>query len=174
MLDAMGVRENMILHKLEGGVEHRVAYLQGTARVVKDLDCNVTLTSSLWNYLTDFEIGNLALGDEVRLEGFYQYERSLHIVTSQPFVAGVHPKREVLREKVVEQFPIVDKMPHDPVVGDYYLATEELGDIQIIDLHPGNVIEGRDGRLNLIDVHFRFKTPQEREQAIRLIRGMES
>lgn len=164
MVDAEKVRPFMRENAMKGGSEHRVALWRGR-RVLKDLDVQSKATESLFDYLTDHLLANHFFGDDVRLEGFYEYDGRLHVVISQPFVEGQHP---VWRELVegLEGQGLVHESPQSRLP-TFLMDGGPAGQMTVIDLHVNNVIVAKQGGvLHPIDAHFYFDDQAARVEAL--------
>ncbi|SKA94882.1 hypothetical protein SAMN02745166_02230 [Prosthecobacter debontii] len=120
-------------HVMKGGSEHRVALWRGT-RVLKDLAVQAQATESLFDYLTDHLLANHLFGDDVCLEGFFEDDRMLHIVVSQPLVVGRHPVWRELVEGLSRQGLILEN-PGSKLPVFNVIVAKEGGFIHPIDAH---------------------------------------
>ncbi|MDB6120775.1 MAG: hypothetical protein JWO08_4556 [Verrucomicrobiaceae bacterium] len=168
MMDAADVRQLMATTALRGGAEHNVALPGHDNRVLKDLDAHAPATESLFDYLTDILLANRLLGDEIKLEGFYLHEDRLHVLTSQPFVDGVHPDWEVLRSGLENQ-GMKQEAPRSRIPS-FTMDGGPAGIVSVIDLHENNVVVGSEtGVLLPIDAHFYFEDRNARLTALRAL-----
>lgn len=169
-LDSEATRELFALNKIRGGSEHAVAHLKKDHRVIKDLNVQRKATESIFDYLTDLLLSNYHFGDDLRLEGFYQTPDSLHIVTSQPFIEGIHPDWETLKNGL-EQQGLRHETPLSKIPS-FILPDDSAGEILVIDLHENNVILGHfSGHFEPIDAHFYFDSPAKRIRALKACEG---
>lgn len=106
MLEAAAVKKLLAEAVFVGqGLEHRGVAPSGTSWVLKDDDPRqIDLETfeifykpaeHLFDYLTDHLLSNHFFGDDIRLYGFYFDRSHLHVLLSQPFIAGRHPNCEV-------------------------------------------------------------------------------
>ncbi|MGV3661292.1 MAG: hypothetical protein ACO1TE_13980 [Prosthecobacter sp.] len=165
MLDSAGVRQYMEQNAMKGGAEHRVAHILSQGRVLKDLDAHALATESLYDYLSDLQLSNAFFGDGLRIEGFYQHLGRLHVVTSQPFIKGVHLDWPGLIAGLIGQ-GLVEAYPGSHS-GAFVIPDTEIGDLDVIDLHTNNVILGEEGWLHPIDAHFYFDDLKARRAAMK-------
>lgn len=90
------------------GMEHRVVVPRGASCVLKDYDPRLIDVETfevfykpaehLFDYLTDHLLANHFFGDDIRLYGLHVEQSHLHVLLSQPFVAGRHPDWEEMVE----------------------------------------------------------------------------
>lgn len=165
MFEAAGVQDYMASHAMKGGKEHQVAHIIAMERVLKDLDAHAPATESVFDYLTDLLLSNYFFDDDLRIEGFYLHNERLHILTSQPFVKGIHPEWIDLKAGLVAQ-GLSDPQPRSHG-GNFILPDPVLGDVDVFDLHNNNVIQDSSGRMNPIDAHFFFPNRATRINALR-------
>lgn len=114
MLESSAVRKRLDEAVFVGqGLEHRVVAPPGTACVIKVYDPRVIDLETfeifykpaehLFDYLTDHLLANHFFGDDIRLYGLYLEESHLHVLLSQPFIAGRHPAWEEMVALLEEQ-----------------------------------------------------------------------
>lgn len=154
----------MTTHAMRSGSEHKVAHFIPQNRVIKDLDVQAVATESLFDYLTDHLLSNDLFEDAIRLEGFYLHDGRLHIVTSQPFVEGVHPSWDALKEGL-EGRGLRHESPNS-LIPSFIIEEPSKSPLCINDLHENNVILDSAGELHPIDAHFYFDTRAERIAAL--------
>ncbi len=165
MMDSNMVFAYMKENAMRGGSEHKVAEVIKAGRVLKDLNTGAIATESLFDYLTDHELSNFFFGDDVQIEGFYENDGNLHIVTSQPWIDGPHPSLPVLKNRLEEQ-GIECESPTGST-GSFIIHDENAGPINLIDIKPDNVVlDVVSGIVQPIDFHFYFDSHAERQQAI--------
>jgi N12 class adenine-specific DNA methylase len=167
MIHAEPVRAYMQANAMKGGNEHKVSHIIPAGRVLKDLDAHRLATESLYDYVTDLELTNLLTEDDISVEGFYQHLGRLHIITSQPFIKGVHPTWEALKSGLVEQ-GYIDPAPNSQS-GSFVIPHPQLGPVDVIDLHTNNAIQRPNGKIVPIDVHFYFDDHVARKKALATI-----
>lgn len=139
---------------MKGGKEHRVAYLPEQDRVLKVADTRKIATESLFDYLGDLMLSNHYFDDDIHLIGCFRDGDSLFIVTSQPYINGVHPDWPELRAGLARHH-LRDPAPKSQG-GNFIFDDELLGEVDVFDLHSNNVIRDDAGWLNPIDAHFYF------------------
>lgn len=165
MLEAEVVRTFITANAMRGGKEHKVARFLSQDRVLKDLDAHATATESLFDYLTDIQLANHFFGDDIRLEGFYEHEARLHVVTSQPFIHGIHADWDTLKSALEGQ-----GLRHDSPksrIPSFLIDGGEAGNVLVIDLHENNVVFGSaTGLPHPIDAHFYFDDRFVRDSAL--------
>lgn len=166
----MWLLRDEVEHKLaekpmKGGKEHRVAYLPSQDRVLKVADARKLATESVFDYLSDLVFSNHYFDDDIHFIGACDIGGSLHIVTSQPYINGIHPDWPGLREGIAKHH-LRDPAPRSQG-GNFIFDDELLGEVDVFDLHPNNVIRDSTGWLNPIDAHFYFHDRQQRVTAMR-------
>lgn len=152
---------------MRGGQEHRVSYLgEQEGRVVKAADTGALATESLEDYLTDIVLANYYFGDDIRILGTSGQEGRTYVLTSQPYIDGVHPDWEELKPGLTAQ-GLLDASP-GARSGDFSIEDEKAGLIHVIDLHVNNAVRDASGWLHPIDVHFYFDNRKARMEALKL------
>jgi hypothetical protein len=149
---------------MRGGKEHRVAFLAAEERVIKDADVHALATESLYDYLTDLLLSNHYFDDDLQILGFYEEGGRLHLVSSQPYVDGIHPDWDELKAGLVEQ-GLRDPYPLSHG-GNFLIDDDVLGEVNVFDLHVNNVIRDATGWLHPIDAHFYFDDRAARMEAL--------
>jgi Serine/Threonine/Tyrosine Kinase found in polyvalent proteins len=149
---------------MKGGKEHRVAFLPMAGRVLKVADARMLATESLFDYLTDLLLSNDFFDDDFQLLGCYNENERLHIVISQPYIDGIHPEWEELKRGLIRQ-KLRDPAPRS-LSGNFIMDDERLGEVDVFDLHPNNVIQDSSDWLNPIDAHFYFDSRDARITAL--------
>ncbi len=139
---------------LKGGKEHRVALLPDQNIVLKVADARKLATESLFDYLSDLLLSNHFFDDEIQLLGGTLEGERLQIVITQPYIDGIHPEWEELKAGLIRQ-NLRDPAPRAKG-GNFLLDHDQLGEIDVFDLHPNNVIKDATGWLHPIDAHFYF------------------
>lgn len=166
VMDADKVKILFEQKQIRGGSEHRVAHLRREEKVLKDLNVRLKATESTFDYLTDLAFSNYFFDDDIRLEGLYVQDGDLHIVTSQPFISGIHPEWELLKSGMLER-GFRHENP-DSRIPTFCAWVEGLGEVSIIDLHENNVVLGKVSQgVEPIDAHFYFDSVSERIAALR-------
>ncbi len=120
-------------------------------------------TDSLFDYLSDHQIVNHVFGDDVRREGFYEHDGSLHVVVSQPFINGRHDKSSAFISRLEQA-----GLQHD-TGSRFFVDGGPAGILQVIDMHEDNVLFDRLGQAYVIDVHFRFPSRAARIEALKAL-----
>lgn len=156
---------------MKGGKEHRVALLISEDRVIKDADMQALATESVYDYLTDLLLSNHFFNDDLQMLGCYEVDGRVHMVTSQPYVDGDHPKWTELKGGLVKQ-GLRDPYPNSQG-GNFIIDDETIGEVDVFDLHVNNVIRDEAGRLNPIDAHFYFDDRAARMSALQAL-GLDS
>lgn len=159
------VEQKLAEKPMKGGKEHRVAYLPDQNRVLKVADARKLATESVFDYLSDLVLSNHYFDDQIHLVGAVQTKSSLCLVISQPYINGVHPDWPELREGLSRHL-LRDPAPRSQG-GNFIFDDELLGEVDVFDLHPNNVIRDASGWLNPIDAHFYFHDRQQRIEAMR-------
>ncbi|MGV3662229.1 MAG: hypothetical protein ACO1TE_18730 [Prosthecobacter sp.] len=122
-------------------------------------------TDSVFDYLTDLLLANHLFGDDLRLEGFYEDKGCLHVVISQPFVAGRHAQWDEL-VAALETQGLVHAEP-GTAKAHFLMDGGAAGIIRVTDVHEDNVIMSpTTKRAHLIDVHFSFPGREARLTAL--------
>lgn len=164
MMDAGGVKRLIQEEFVGRGMEHEVGGVHDQKRVLKDYDPKefdeetgetfFKPTASVFDYLTDLMLANHLFSDDLKLEGFYEEGNNLHIVISQPFVQGQHPKEwEALVENLQRQ-GLQHEFP-GTVKARFLVDGGPAGQIRVTDVHEDNVIMSPLTKMaHLIDVHF--------------------
>ncbi|MBE7497438.1 MAG: hypothetical protein HS117_21035 [Verrucomicrobiaceae bacterium] len=153
-LKSEDILATLTANPMKGGKEHRVAFLPEVERVLKVADARMLATESLFDYLTDLLLSNHYFDDDIRLEGAYTEGGRLFIVTTQPYISGIHPDWPELRAGLARH-QLRDPAPRS-LGGNFIFDDELLGEVDVFDLHPNNVIQDASGWLNPIDAHFYF------------------
>ncbi len=139
---------------LKGGKEHRVALLPGRNQVLKVADARKLATESLFDYLCDLLLSNHFFDDEILLLGGMMEGGRLQIVITQPYIDGIHPEWKALKAGLIRQ-NLRDPAPR-ALGGNFIFDDDLLGEVDLFDLHPNNVIQDATGWLHPIDAHFYF------------------
>lgn len=165
LMEPKVVKDLLSANAMRGGAEHKVAANIPIERVLKVLDTRAIATESLFDYLTDIELSNTLLGDDIQIEGFFEDNGKLHVVISQPWVDGSHPSLEVMKAGL-EAKGFVSESPTGST-GVFILPGTEAGDITVIDVKPDNVIlDNVTGEVIPIDFHFYFDSHRDRKNAL--------
>jgi hypothetical protein len=146
---------------MRGGREQRVAFLPAESRVLKDADSSALATESAFDYLTDLLLSNYFFSDDIHLLGGYKTGGRLHLVTTQPYVDGVHPDWPELKQGLVRQ-GLRDPYPQS-LGGTFIINHALLGAVDVFDLH---LIRDATGWLHPIDAHFYFDDRASRVAAL--------
>jgi hypothetical protein len=152
---------------LKGGKEHRVALLPNQNLVLKVADARKLATESLFDYLSDLLLSNHFFDDEIQLLGGTMEGGRLQIVITQPYIDGIHPEWEDLKAGLIRQ-NLRDPAPR-AIGGNFLLDHDQLGEIDVFDLHPNNVIQDATGWLHPIDAHFYFDNRAARIAALKAL-----
>ncbi|MFC5456339.1 hypothetical protein [Prosthecobacter fluviatilis] len=152
---------------LKGGKEHRVALLPGRNLVLKVADARKLATESLFDYLSDLLLSNYFFDDEIQLLGGMLEGGRLQVVITQPYIDGVHPEWEELKASLIRQ-NLRDPAPRS-LGGNFVLDDDLLGEVDVFDLHPNNVIQDVTGWLHPIDAHFYFDDRAARMTALKTL-----
>lgn len=163
-LSADEVRNLLNANAMKGGKEHRVAFLPNEGRVLKAADARMLATESLFDYLTDLLLSNYFFDDDLQLLGCCTETGRLQIITSQPYIDGIHPEWAELKSGLVRQ-KLRNPAPNS-LGGNFIIDDELLGEVDVFDLHPNNVIQDSSGWLNPIDAHFYFDNRATRITAL--------
>lgn len=163
-MDAKSVEELLSANPMRGGKEHRVALLPKEGRVIKDADVHALATESLHDYLTDLLLSNYYFEDDLQMIGCYQAGDRLHLVTTQPYVDGTHPDWPELKAGLMKR-GLRDPYPRSQS-GVFIIDDLRLGEVDVFDLHPNNVIRDTTGLLLPIDAHFYFPNRAARFAAL--------
>lgn len=139
---------------MKGGKEHLVALLPNQNLVLKVADARKLATESLFDYLSDLLLSNHFFDDDIQLLGGTLENERLQIVVTQPYIDGIHPEWEELKAGLVRQ-NLCDPAPR-ALGGNFILDHDLLGEVDVFDLHPNNVIQDATGWLHPIDAHFYF------------------
>jgi len=166
-MDAAAVKALLEANPMRGGKEHRVAYLQAEGRALKVANVHALATESLYDYLTDLLLCNRFFDDDLQMLGCYEEDGLLHLVISQPYVNGTHPDWTELKTGLVAQ-GICDPYPRSQS-GNFILAHDLLGEVDVFDLHVNNVIRDATGWLHPIDAHFYFDDRAARMAALQTL-----
>lgn len=152
---------------MKGGKEHRVAWLPDHKVVLKVADARKLATESLFDYLSDLPLSNHFFDDEIQLLGGTMEGGRLQIVITQPYIDGIHPEWEDLKACLIRQ-NLRDPAPRAKG-GNFLLDHDQLGEIDVFDLHPNNVIQDATGWLHPIDAHFYFDNRAARIAALKAL-----
>lgn len=163
-LNAAVVRASLEANPMRGGKEHRVAFLPEVERVLKVADARMLATESLFDYLTDLVLSNHYFDDDIRLEGGYTEGGRPFIVITQPYISGIHPDWPELRAGLARH-QLRDPAPRS-LGGNFIFDDDLLGEVDVFDLHPNNVIQDASGWLNPIVAHFYFDDRVKRMAAL--------
>jgi len=166
-LNAEAIRSSLEANPMKGGKEHRVAFLPEAERVLKVADARMLATESLFDYLTDLVLSNHYFDDDIRLEGGYTGGGRVFIVTTQPYISGIHPDWPELRAGLARQ-QLRDPAPRS-LGGNFIFDDDLLGEVDVFDLHPNNVIQDATGWLHPIDAHFYFDNRAARIAALKTL-----
>ncbi|MBE2282546.1 MAG: hypothetical protein IAE77_03685 [Prosthecobacter sp.] len=154
------VRSLLSERPMRGGKEHRVAYLPDHDLVLKVADARKLATESVFDYLSDLVLSNHYFDDDIRLVGGCEEDGRILIITTQPYINGIHPDWPELRAGLALHH-LRDPAPRS-LGGNFIFDDEVLGEVDVFDLHPNNVIQDATGWLNPIDAHFYFHDRQSR------------
>jgi hypothetical protein len=91
-------------------------------------------------------------------------ESSLHIIITQPYVHGKHPKWDELVVRVENQ-GLEHESPGSSKA-NFWVDGGDAGTILVTDVHEDNVIVDRAMFAHLIDVHFKFDCRADRVAAL--------
>lgn len=175
MLEAAAVKQLLAEAVFVGqGLEHRVVAPSGTSWVLKDYDPRLIDLETfeifykpaehLFDYLTDHLLANHFFGDDIRLYGFYVDQSHLHVLLSQPFIAGRHPNWEEMVALLEEQGLLHERQGSQQ--SRFWLDGGEAGRVLVTDVHEDNVIVTPSRLAHPIDVHFSFPGRAARLQAL--------
>jgi len=166
-LSADEVGRELQTDALKGGKEHRVALLPGQNLVLKVADARKLATESLFDYLSDQLLSNHFFDDEIQLIGGMLEGGRLQIVITQPYIDGIHPEWSELKAGLIRQ-NLRDPAPR-ALGGNFILDHDLLGEVDVFDLHPNNVIQDTTGWLHPIDAHFYFNDRAARIAALKTL-----
>jgi len=121
-------------------------------------------TESLFDYLSDQLLANHFFDDEIQLLGGMLDGGRLQLVLTQPYIDGIHPEWEALKAGLTRQ-NLRDAAPR-ALGGNFILDHDLLGEVDVFDLHPNNVIQDTTGWLHPIDAHFYFDDRVKRIDAL--------
>ncbi len=152
---------------LKGGKEHRVALLPDRNLVLKVADARKLATESLFDYLSDQLLSNHFFDDEIQLLGGMMEGERLQLVLTQPYIDGIHPEWEAIKAGLTRQ-NLRDPAPR-ALGGNFILDHDLLGEVDVFDLHPNNVIQDTTGWLHPIDAHFYFDNRPARLAALKAL-----
>jgi hypothetical protein len=175
MLETKGVRKLLDEAVFVGqGLEHRVVAPIGTNCVIKDYDPRLIDLETfeifykpaehLFDYLTDHLLANHFFGDDIRLYGFYLEQSHLHLLLSQPFVAGRHPAWEEMVELLEAQG--LQHANQGSQQSRFRIDGGDAGNMLVTDVHEDNVIVTPSRQAYPIDVHFYFPGRAARLKAL--------
>jgi hypothetical protein len=130
------------------------------------LDVLAQATESLFDYLTDCLLANHFFGDDIQLIGFYERSGRLHVITTQPYIDGIHPVWRDLVSGLESQGMLhenrLSKIPN------FIFDGGPACQMTVMDLHENNVIQSRESRrFHPIDSHFYFDDRAERVAALK-------
>ena len=162
--EVMSLRE---ANPMRGGKEHRVGWLPNQNLVLKVADARKLATESLFDYLSDLLLSNHLFDDEIQLLGGMMEGGRLQIVITQPYIDGIHPDWEELKASLIRQ-NLRDPAPR-ALGGNFILDHDLLGEVDVFDLHPNNVIQDTTGWLHPIDAHFYFDNRPARIAALKAL-----
>lgn len=158
-------------------MEHVVVVPEGMNLVLKDYDPRVFDPDTfeifykpaelLFEYLTDHLLANHFFGDAIRLHGLYFDQSNLHVLLTQPFVAGRHPDWNELVELLEAQGLIHEQQ--NSRQSRFWVDGGMAGKILVTDVHEDNVIVMTSGKAHPIDVHFSFPGRSARLEALRTL-----
>ena len=131
---------------------------------MKVADVGKLATESIFDYLGDLLLSNHYFDDDIRLAGAFEAEGKLFIVITQPYINGIHPEWPELRTGLARH-QLRDPAPRS-LGGNFIFDDELLGEVDVFDLHPNNVVMDSTGWLNPIDAHFYFHDKQARRTAL--------
>ena len=103
----------------------------------------------------------------VQLLGCCDSGGKLHIVTSQPYFAGIHPEWTELKAGLVDR-GLIDPEPK-ALGGNFEIEDTLAGRINVIDLHRNNVMQLASGQMQPIDAHFYFDDFASRITALKAL-----
>lgn len=156
------------------GMEHHVVSPHDSACVFKTYDPRLmdmeTLeifykpAENLFNYLTDHLLANHFFGDDIRLCGLYMEQSHLHLLISQPFIAGKHPGWEEMVTLLEEQGLQHERQGSQQ--SRFWVDAGEADRVLVTDVHEDNVIVTPSRQAHPIDVHFSFSGRASRLQAL--------
>ncbi len=152
---------------MRGGKEHRVAWLPDQKVVLKVADVRKLATECLFDYLSDQLLSNHFFDDEIQLLGGMMDGGRLQLVLTQPYIDGIHPEWEALKAGLIRQ-NLRDPAPRAKG-GNFLLDHDLLGEVDVFDLHPNNVIQDATGWLHPIDAHFYFDNRAARIAALKTL-----
>ncbi|MBE2283424.1 MAG: hypothetical protein IAE77_08175 [Prosthecobacter sp.] len=112
-------------------------------------------------------LANHFFGDDIRLHGLYFEQSHLHVLLTQPFVAGRHPDWDELVELLEAQGLIHEQQ--NSRQSKFWVNGGSAGNILVTDVHEDNVIVMASGKAHPIDVHFSFPTRATRHKALRVL-----
>jgi hypothetical protein len=161
------VHDLLAANPMKGGKEHRVAFLPGVNRVLKVADAGKLATETLFDYLTDLVLSNHYFDDDIHFEGCLMEGASLSVVITQPYIDGIHPDWPNLKAGLIRH-KLRDPAPNS-LGGNFIFDDELLGEVDVFDLHPNNVIQDSHGWLNPIDAHFYFDNRAARIAALKAL-----
>jgi hypothetical protein len=146
---------------------HRAALLPEQDLVLKVSDARKLAMESLFDYLSDQLLSNHFFDDEIQLLGGMMDGGQLQIVLTQPYIDSIHPEWEALKAGLIRQ-NLRDPAPR-ALGGNFLLDHDQLGEIDVFDLHPNNVIQDATGWLHPIDAHFYFDNRAARIAALKTL-----
>jgi hypothetical protein len=152
---------------MKGGKEHRVAWLPEHKVVLKVADPRKLATESLFDYLSDQLLSNHFFDDEIQLLGGMMDGGRLQLALTQPYINGIHPEWEALKAGLIRQ-NLRDPAPR-ALGGNFILDHDLLGEVDVFDLHPNNVIQDATGWLHPIDAHFYYDNRAARIAALKTL-----
>lgn len=157
------------------GLEHTVVAPLGATCVIKDYDPReIDLETfevfykpaeQLFDYLTDHLLANHFFGDDIRLYGLYLEQAHLHLLISQPFVAGRHPDWEEMVALLEDEGLLHERQGSQQ--SRFWVDGGPAGRILVTDVHEDNVIVTSVQTAHPIDVHFSFPSRAARIEALK-------
>ena len=119
-------------------------------------DC---LTDPFHTYLKRFKLFQTCL-----VLTFHLVESHLHVLLSQPFIAGCHPDWEEMVARLENQGLMHERQGSQ--MSRFWVDGGEAGRILVTDVHEDNVIVTSSGAAHPIDVHFSFRSRDARLLAL--------
>lgn len=175
MLDTAAVKKLLEEAMFVGqGLEHRVVAPIGSNCVIKDYDPRLIDLETfeifykpaehLFDYLTDHLLANHFFGDRIRLYGLYLEHSHLHVLLSQPFIAGRHPGWEEMVELLEAQG--LEQENQGSQQSRFWIDGGDAGTLLVTDVHEDNVVVTSSRQAHPIDVHFSFPGRAARLKAL--------
>jgi hypothetical protein len=164
-----------VKNTIKPGIEHKVVVRPLEGLVIKDYDTRLFDEETgavfykpaelVFDYLSDHLLANFLFGDDIRLIGLAEIERSLHVLITQPYVSGKHPKWNDLIERLERQG--LEQESSGSSKAHFWVDGGEVGPILVTDVHEDNVIVDRNGFAHLIDIHFKFDSRADRMETLK-------